>query len=280
MRQLQMTIGIALMAALSLCSLQARADKPIFGDSFHFSIGGMEQRADATFSATREGLPEFEMNMDDLDMDPEASTIWVGFTWQFAEKWGMSVSYSGFNTTGEVTANEDGNFDGVEWSVGATLDTDLDLDLYIIDLHWDFINTERSHFGAGVGLHVADLSSSAGARIEADVDGNPIEPIDLGSSSAALTAPLPNVFIRGGHRFGDSWYLGGTAGYFALEVDKIGGDLVTARGALEWRPGVGAFGLGVGYQYVSIKYDDKKGSTKRTVDADFYGPVLFVGVGF
>jgi hypothetical protein len=179
-----------------------------------------------------------------------------------------------------VTAREDGNFDRVEWSVGATLDSELDLDLYIVDLHWDFIKTERSHFGAGAGLHVADLSATVGARIEADINGNPIESIDLGEESAGITAPLPNVFIRGGHLFTDALYLGATAGYFALEVDEIGGDLVTARAALEWRPSAKAIGLGLGYQYVSMEYHDNKGSTKRTVDAEFYGPVLFVGVGF
>ncbi len=280
MKQLGTTLSGTLLIAFSLCSLQAQAGKPQFGDTFLFGIGGMEQRANASFSGTREGLPEVELDMDDLGMDPKASTIWVGFTWQFAEKWGMSVSYSGFNSKGDVMASRDGNFEGVEWSVGATLDSELDVDLYIIDLHWDFINTERSHFGAGAGLHVADLSATVGARIEADVDGNPIEPIILGEESTGLTAPLPNVFIRGGHRFGDSWYLGGTAGYFALEVNEIGGDLITARATAEWRPGASAFGLGLGYQYVSIKYDDKSGSRNRTIDGEFYGPVLFLNVGF
>lgn len=280
MKQFRTAIVATLMTAFLLCSQQAQADKPGFGDSFLFNIGGMEQHANATFSGTREGFPEVELDMDDLGMDSKASTIWVGFTWQFAEKWGMSVSYSGFNSKGDVSASTDGNFEGIDWEAGATLDSKLDLDLYIIDLHWDFIKTERSHFGAGVGLHIADLSVGVGATIEADIAGNPIEPIVLGTESAGITAPLPNVSLRAGHRFGETLYLVGTAGYFALEVDKIGGDLVTARAALEWRPGASSFGLGVGYQYVSLKYDDKKGSTKRKVDAEFYGPVLFVGVGF
>jgi hypothetical protein len=63
-----------------------QADKPQFGDTFLFSIGGMTQQANVTFSGTREGLPEVKLDMDDLGMDSSASTIWAGFTWQFADK--------------------------------------------------------------------------------------------------------------------------------------------------------------------------------------------------
>ena len=73
-----------------------------------------------------------------------------------------------------------------------------DLDLHIVDLHWDSINSERSHFGVGVGLHIADLSTQIVAVVEADIDGVPVDPpIDLGTSSAGIAAPLPNISVRG-----------------------------------------------------------------------------------
>ena len=143
------------------------------------------------------------------------------------------------------------------------------------------MNTERSHLGVGFGLHIADLSTGISALLAADVDGLPVDPpIDLGTETASVTAPLPNVFVRAGHRFGDQLYLGGTLGYFDLKVGDIEGELVTARASLEWRPGAGAFGLGVGYQYVDIEVTDDGGSRVNRFNTEFYGPVLFVSAGF
>ena len=58
------------------------------------------------------------------------------------------------------------------------------------------------------------------------------------------------------------------------------GELVSARGSLEWRPGGGAFGAGLGYQYVDIDVEDTGGNRAEKYDVEFYGPILFLQVGF
>lgn len=259
----------------------AHADKPMFGDTFMIGLGGMENKAKASFQSTREGRDPIELDMNDLGMDPTTTTVWAGLTWQFADKWGLSTSYSSFSSDGDVSATEEGNFGNIDWQVNASLTSELDLDLYIVDFHWDFINTGQSHFGVGLGLHIADLSTGIDAMVEAEIDGTPVEPpLDLGSETAAVTAPLPNISLRGGHRFGDSIYLGGTAGYFSLKVGDIDGELITVRAHLEWRPGAGNFGLGAGYQYVDINVSEKTSDRTKKFDMEFYGPVLFVSLGF
>jgi len=277
-RRLTFTTGF--LTLVSIGSL-AQAEKPAFGETFMFSLGGMEHRAKATFQSTREGRPPIELDMNDLGMDPKTTTFWAGVAWQFADSWGLSASYSGFRSDGLVSTTEDGNFGDIDWSVNTTLDSELDLDLFIIDLHWDFLNTERTHLGIGLGLHIADISTGIDATLNADINGQPLDPpVDLGNSAAAVTAPLPNIFVRGGHRFGDSFYLLGTLGYFDLKVDDIEGELITARAALEWRPGAGRFGVGVGYQFVDMVVAEESDERFERYDMEFYGPVLFVGVGF
>ncbi len=277
-------ISVARLVGLIVASIgcmAAHADKPVYGDTFTIGIGGMLGEADSTFRSTRDGRPPVDLDMNDLDMDEEASSVWGSLTWQFADSWGISASYSGFESDGTVSASEGGNFGDVEWEVNTFLDSDLSLDLYIIDLHWDFIRTERTNVGIGLGLHIADLEASIGATITADIDGQPVDPpLDLGTDTAAVTAPLPNVILRAGHRFGDSWYLGGTVGYFTLNVDDIDGELISLRGSLEWRPGGGAFGAGLGYQFVDVDVEDSGGSRTKEYDIQFYGPILFLQVGF
>ncbi len=275
----RLTLVLALVLFMVVAA-PARADKPVFGDTFSFSVGGMKHYADATFRATGEGDPEFELDLDDLEMDTDATTLWLGFNWQFADSWGLSGSYTNFDSDGNATVDESGNYDGIEWDVNATLESTLDLDLYIVDLTWDFINNGRTHVGVGFGLHIADLSSSIDASASLDVDGNPIAPVELGASSTDVTAPLPNVLLRAGHRFGDSFYIGARVGYFALKVDDIDGELWTGWATAEWRPGGGNFGVGLGYQYMNINVEQEKSRVVEEYDFTGDGPILFVSVGF
>ena len=265
---------------LTLVTAQANADKPRFGDTFELKLGGMTYAADAKFRSTREGNEEVELDLDDLNMDNDSTNIWLGFNWQFADNWGLSASYSSYEGDGIATAGTDGNYEDVEWEVNATLESELDLEFYIINLGWDFINNGRSHFGVGLGLHIIDMKSGIAATIDVDVNGDPITPIDLGASSSSVTAPLPNVHIRGGHRFGDNWYLGGSIGYFGLKVDDIEGELWTAEGFAEWRPGGGSFGVGVGYRWQDIEVEEELASRSTELNMSGDGVFLFVGLGF
>jgi hypothetical protein len=265
---------------LTLLASKALADKPGFGDTFTFSVGGMLHHANASFTATREGNPEVELDLKDLDMDTDATTLWLGFNWQLTDHWGLSGSYASFDSNGVAVVSESGNFDEIDWEVNATLDSQLDMDLYIVDLNWDLINNGRSHLGVGLGLHIADVSAGISAFADLDVNGNPIPPIDLGASATEVTAPLPNVLVRGGHRFGDSFYIGARLGYFALEVGDVDGELWSGAATAEWRPGGGNFGLGLGYQYVNVNVKQDKPRLFEEYDLKGDGPILFLSVGF
>lgn len=263
---------------ITMLAGNALATKPYFGDTLYLRVGGMEQKADLTFSSTRDDRPTYKLNLDDLGMDDNASTVWASLNWQYAESWGLGFTYSGFHTSGQEIASESGNFGDIEWSASAALDSEYDLDLYIVDLHWDFINTERSHFGIGVGLHVADISAGIGYTLTGSINGQE-GVIERDVETASLTAPLPNVLLRAGHQFGDHFYLGVTGGYFTLKYKDIDGELISGRATFDWRP-TKHFGVGIGYQYVNIDVTDDGGNRKKKVETDVYGPILFVTVGF
>jgi hypothetical protein len=261
-----------------LLAPDALAEKPGFGDTWLLRAGGMNQTANISFSLTRNDRPETSLDLGDLGMDDNASTFWGSLTWQFADSWGMSLTYSSFSTDGVETATDGGNFGDVEWSADAILTSEYDLDLYIIDLRWHFINTGRSHLGVGAGLHIADIGLGMGFRLDGIVNGETVV-VDSGSETVSATAPLPNISLLAGHRFGDSVYLAATIGYFALKVDEIDGELVSARAGLEWRP-TRHVGAGIGFQYLDINFDEDKGDRRLELDTESYGPVLFLSVGF
>ncbi|NIP14401.1 MAG: hypothetical protein GWM88_06590 [Pseudomonadales bacterium] len=268
----------AIAAVMLLSSSVLAGESPKFGDTVTLRLGGMIHRADATFSDTRIDRPPVKLDLNGLGMDKRYDSFWAGLEWQFAKRWGLALSYSDFSTDGERTVSEGGNFGDLEWRKDAELVSEMDMDIFIVDVTWDFVKTERSHFGLGVGAHVADFSMEIDLSVEGQI-GDDTVVIAGGTETAGITAPLPNISMRGGHRFGDNFYLGGTAGYFSLKVGDVDGELITARGSLEWRPHK-RFGLGIGYQFVSFDVKEKKETKQERYDADFYGPIFFVSAGF
>lgn len=270
------TLGLA--AGTLLLASQAFADRPHFGDTLTFRLGGMEQKADVSISSTRADNPKRSLDFSDLGLDDEASTVYAGLSWQFFDSWGLDFSYSSFDTDGTETATESGNFGDIEWDANATLSSSYDLDLYIVDLHWDFVNTGKTHVGIGLGLHIADFDTSIGFTLTGTVNGEEVV-LDSGAESVTVTAPLPNILLRAGHQFGDNFYLGFAGGWFSLSYQDIDGELLSARANFEWRP-VKHFGLGIGYQYVSIEVTEDDDDIRHRYDNDMYGPVLYVSAGF
>lgn len=242
------------------------------------SIGGMNHRGRATLSATNDDAPVDRLTFADLGLKDETRVFWGDLSWQFAERWQFSLAYTSFSGNGLKSASEGGNFGDIEWEIGASLSTDFDLDLYIADVTWDFLKTERAHLGAGVGLHAADVDISLVAEISGSIGGNGIER-QVRSETASVLAPLPNASLVGGIMLSENVYLGGHVGIMSLSYDKYDGSLFSARGALEWRPWQNV-GLGAAYQYVDL--DVKIDEDTRTEDYDFkfYGPILFLSVGF
>jgi len=272
-----MTTRMLIATLCTLLATQAWADRPYFGDTLTFRLGGMEQKADVTFSSTRNDRPTYKLDFSDLGLDDKASTVYAGVSWQFFDSWGIDVSYSSFDSNGSETATESGNFGDIEWDANATLKSNYDLDLYIIDLHWDFINTGQTHAGLGLGLHIADINTGIDFTLTGTVNGQPVI-LDSGSETVAVTAPLPDIVVRAGHQFGDNFYLGFTGGWFSLKYKDIDGELLSARANFEWRP-VKHFGVGVGYQYVSVQVTEDDGNKKNRLDNDMYGPILYVTAG-
>jgi len=265
------------LAALVAAS-GAQAEKPRFGDTLTVSVGGMNHRGKATLAVTRPDAPVDELTFRSLGLDDKTDVFWGDLSWQFAERWNFRVNYSSFDTSGQRIAATGGNFKGIDWGVGARLSTDFELELYIADLTWDLLKSENGHLGFGVGLHAADIDVGLLVEVGASIDGDSGF-VTLGDEASSLLAPLPNLSLSGGFMIGDRVYLNGSLAYMSLSYDKYDGRLFSARGAVEWRPWEHV-GLGLAYQYVDMDLEIDEEDKAQLYDFEFYGPVLFLSVGF
>ena len=272
-------------SALAVCILipllaapLAQAEGPRFGDTISLSAGGMLHRAEGEFASTRSDLPVDRLRFRDLGLSDETSVFWADFAWRFRERWKMSLTYTSFSADGFRTAETSGNFEDLEWDVGARLTTDFGLKLYIADVTWDFWQTERSHLGLGVGVHAADLDAELLLEIGGSI-GDQSGVIEARSEQTSVLAPLPNLSLIGGTQLTKNLYLSGNLGYMSLSYGKYDGELFSARGQLEWRVRPN-FGLGFAYQYVDIDVTVDEDELTELYDFKFYGPILFLSLGF
>ncbi len=271
---LRMLSGVVVV----LISQTAFAEKPRFGDTLSFSFGGMDHRGNMKIAVTRDDAPVDKLDFTDLGMSDETDVFWGDLTWQFAERWKFRLNYSSFDSKGEKTATADGNYDDLDWTIGARLTSDFDMKIFIADLTWDFLKSEKGHLGVGGGLHAIDIDFDLLLEVGAQV-GDEGGTVDVRGESDQFLVPLPNVSLAGGYMLGESVYVSASLGYLSFNIDKYDGHLFSARASAEWRPWRNV-GFGAAYQYLDADVEIDQSDRTEFYAVEFYGPILFVSVGF
>jgi hypothetical protein len=176
--------------------------------------GAQFYQADGKFGYIKEGQPDIKVDLDDLGLDETAVSPIFGAIINF---WGkrltLRLDYFGYHDDANATADFEFDFDGINFPAGANLDSSLDLDIYVANLSYNFIRSDRARLGVGIGVHAADIDLEISGK--ANVGGTEI---DLGSGDADLLAPLPNIYVMGAYSFTDRFLIRGGGGGDELEL--------------------------------------------------------------
>ena len=119
--------------------------------------GAQFYQADGRFGYVKDGQPDIKVDLDDLGLDETAVSPIVGGVINFNRKWTLRLDYFGYHDDGTQTADFSFYFDGVHYPLGASLDSSLDLYVYVANLSDNFITSERARLGVGLGMHVANI---------------------------------------------------------------------------------------------------------------------------
>lgn len=241
---------------------------------FLFYGGVIFHNADGEFSSTKEGRPDIEVDLDDLDLKENSASYSLGALVKFGKRWNLRLDYFGYHDDAKNEAEFGFDFDDVTVPVGARIDSNLDLDVYVVNLSYDIIHRERLRFGVGIGAHVADLDLEISAKVM--VGGNEIS---LGEGHEDILAPLPNLYASGAYGFSDTVIFRYGGGWMSLNYKDYDGRLLFAQAFLEYWPFRYA-GFGVGYRYVHVDVDYDPGNKKETYDVTLPGPTFYLTVGF
>jgi len=232
-------------------------------------------QADAKFSSSKDDRPKATIDLDDIGMDEDYISPVFGTHVNFGKELTMRLDYFGYHDDAKKKAEFDFDFGDEVIKVGAQLDSSLDLDVYVINMAYNFYSTERAKFGLGIGVHLADFDLRISSKTSVEGEIGLVKQED----SIDLTAPLPNLYVAGAYAFTEKCLLRYGGGWMSLNYDDYDGQMIFVNAVLEYWPFQHA-GIGIGYRYFDVEIDYDPGHKKEKYDVQLPGPMTYVIFGF
>lgn len=244
-------------------------------DTHRFRVGIYEQDIDVRASLTKPPLPEFEIDFDKLlGLEESSETIFLSYQWRFKEKWSLQASYSKLEESAEKIATKDFNYGGQEYTAGILLDSEFDLDTYLLVANYSFVHDDKKELGVGLGLHMFDINT----QITSVVGVEEVAQTRM-RTRGDLLAPLPNLRAYGTYMVTPKWEVSLKAGWLSLTYGDYDGSYLFLTLYTEYRV-TDRFGIGMSYQAAEIDVSHEDNSGKEKFDMELYGPSIFLTYGF
>lgn len=266
--------GGILSAAMAVTHVQAQSFHPQMDATHTFSLGAFFQDADAAVHAAADGRPGKEIDLKDLGVTEDDTSWLLNYSYRLNENWQFSVGAYIFDVDGSRTISSDVDFGGVEFPIGATVDTSFEVDTYIADVMYRVYGSDRAEIFIGGGVHLLDVSIelSSTSFIGETTSSN-------SRASEDLLAPLPNLRMTAFYAITPKWEVSGTLGWLSLDYDTYEGSFSYLRARTSYRITEG-LDIGLGYQYIDIDFINDRDRGEVGLDVEFNGPSLTMSYSF
>ena len=267
---------LSLLFGLIFCLNSWGADQQANNWNKRFQLRGGVIAYDLSgdFSSTKDDRPEFDIDLDDLDLKEDERAYFLGANLRLGDRWRLNLDYFRYDDDGSKVADRSFEFDDVQVPVDARVDSSLKFDLYVVNIGYDLYQSDKAYFGVGIGAHIVNFQLDVAAEINVNNNQSTYRDED-----EELTAPMPNLYAGGAYAFRDDLILKYSGGWMSMSYGDYDGELYFASGSIEYWP-FRNVGLGAGYAYrtVDIEYDPD--TKKEKYDVEMPGPIFYVTVGF
>ena len=281
----RLAYGLTVAAMFSL-PLVAQAKERIQPGTERFSIAGgvFLPEFDTKIRVNNTNLDGgFGVDLEDqLKLDKRNETGYVDFKWRFFKKHRLGVGWFHLGRSADATALTDIEIgDGNVIQAGATMFTELEMDVFPITYGYSFINNEKHEFTGFLGVHWTDIDFliDASAWTSGPGGGGGAQ----GRLSAKAAAPLPLIGVHYRYSFSPKWTGGLGAGYFSLSLDdddtEFSGSLYNFRADTEyWFWNNMAFGAAINSFGIDIDVNDS--DWHGNLEYRYWGPQLYLRARF
>jgi len=242
---------------------QARYDDHPLRDRVKLSLGGFETQDSS--SALRIDDRSLRLGTvldleDDLNVEDSASVLRFDGYYRFNRAHRLEWTYYSLDRQGSAGLSRDIEIGNVEFPLGFTVDTELDIRVAEIGYVWSFINVEPYEFFLGAGLNVRDVKLTAvGTGLLSGTERR-------FDNSGKL--PMPTVTLGGRYNVLDKLSLNFKMATFGIKFDEQSGRLQDTYFLAEYDI-TKNFGIGGGFNVYNLdlqfaRDDDFSGELKTS----------------
>ena len=263
----------ALLLSTAPGVLLAQADDyhPYVSDNFTASLGAMRSSNSFNFESDAIGDPGDDIDFDDSLNVSDHSTFFNGqIRWKFGkeQKWALSAQYFSNNAKGDAVLTEPIEWDGYTFEEGTFVGAGVKLAVTRLFIGRNFIKSEQTEFGIGIGIHNLDMS--AYIEGEAVLEGEPqgLQRVKVGDNQ-----PLPNIGGWYNYSPAKKWLIHARVDWISANIGDYDGTLWNASLGVAYQPWRHV-GFDLYWQYFGVDLKVDKDDWKGGVNMDYSGPVV------
>ncbi len=269
--------AVLAVAALTLLSPQVVAAEslhPWFDRRVNIFVGAVNFDVDATMAKWTEGERIDYINLGRLGVPESDTDLWARVSTRIGSRWQLGFDYFNIDVAGSRAVNFEFEFGDLVVPVGASVDTSLAADFYVLSMTYAFYRSDRMELGAGLGVHGVGLEYDLFAEVRA---GSLVR--TLGEEEDDFLAPLPNAVIYGSYAFTPKLLGQLKLGWISLSYDEYDGELLALHAQLAYLL-TDRVSVGLGYTMFDFDVERNRGARRDYYDLDLQGPRVFVAMGF
>lgn len=253
---------------------QARYDDSPLRDRFKVSLGSFETRDSSSALRIDDRSLRLGTLLDlenDLNVEDTARVFRVDGYYRFSKAHRIEWTYYSIEREGSRGISKDIQIGEVEFPIGFTIDTRLNIDVAEVGYIWSFINTEPYEFFLGGGLNIRDVTLTAvGTGLLAGAERR----FDDGGM-----LPMPTIALGGRYNVLDRLSLNFKMQTFGLKFEDQSGRLQDTYFLVEYAV-TKHFGIGGGLNVYNLDIDFRDEDFSGELKSSYRGVLLYLSGSF
>lgn len=233
-------------------------------------IGAVWHDISGDFSSAKDGREPTKLDLDDFGIDSSDVDRFFSATIPIGSRWVLRLDNFGYQRDGGREAEFAFEFDDLVVPVGARVDVDASLWLYVANLSYRVFRSDGIELQVGAGAHVAQLNYELDGRVRVgEVEG------DLGEEDSEYWLPLPNLYAALRYEATPRTELMLGTGWLGMGYQEYEGDLFFIRASMEYRV-TERFGVGIAGSYMDVNIERDTDRKHETYDLQMPGISLYL----
>jgi hypothetical protein len=275
MYQAKRTLRLPLLVIVCLAASPVKSD---LDETYKLTIGGLvtDFETSLRINSRDNSIDDKIVLEDDLGFDNEVRSAWIRGNWRMAPRHRLSLLYTRFNRTSEVTSTTDVEIGGNIIKAGAYIGSSARTHLFDIEYMYSFFKRPNIELGVTAGLYwmntVFELAASGEVIFEGETE--PVFRTDY-QANQRLVAPLPLIGLTLAYEINDSWRLVAGARFFDVTISDIDGYIFSSNLGAEYYF-TRHFGLGAKLAVFNLSVKHNGVVFTNTITYEYSGAQLYL----